>query len=214
VIPRKRVVSQHKFVVAVFCFQVCVHRDKQDKIARTSWWKLKGEEGKKSSRTKRGRLERRDDTNNTWEKIATYVRKVVSEVCGVTKGSGGEAKDTWWLNEEVQRAIKEKKECYKRLYHDRNVDNIEKYKVAKKTTKQALNVVKGRAYEDLYQRLSTKEEEKDIYRLAKVRERKIGDFNHVKCIKDETEHLLVKEDGTRHRCQKYFNKLFNGDTTF
>jgi hypothetical protein len=48
---------------------VCVHRDKQDKIARTSWWKLKGEEGKKSSRTKRGRLERRDDTNNTWEKI-------------------------------------------------------------------------------------------------------------------------------------------------
>jgi hypothetical protein len=146
--------------------------------------------------------------------IATYVRKVVSEVCGVTKGSGGEAKDTWWLNEEVQRAIKEKKECYKRLYHDRNVDNIEKYKVAKKTTKQALNVVKGRAYEDLYQRLSTKEEEKDIYRLAKVRERKIGDFNHVKCIKDETEHLLVKEDGTRHRCQKYFNKLFNGDTTF
>ena len=28
---------------------------------------------------------------------------------GVTKGSGGEAKDTWWWNEEVQRDIKEKK---------------------------------------------------------------------------------------------------------
>ena len=46
-----------------------------------------------------------------------------------------EAKDTWWWNEEVQRAIKEKKECYRRLYHDRSVDNIEKYKVAKKTAK-------------------------------------------------------------------------------
>ena len=46
-------------------------------------------------------------------------------MCGVTKESGGEAKDTWWWNEEVQRAIKEKKECYRRLYHDRSVDNIE-----------------------------------------------------------------------------------------
>ena len=38
----------------------------------------------------------------------------------VTKGRGREAKDTWWWNEEVQRAIKEKKECYRRLYHDRS----------------------------------------------------------------------------------------------
>ena len=39
------------------------------------------------------------------------IRKVASEVCGVTKGSGGKAKDTWWWNEEVQRAIKEKKDA-------------------------------------------------------------------------------------------------------
>ena len=82
-------------------------------------------------------------------------------MCEVTKGSGGEAKDTWWWNEEVQRAIKKKKECYRRLYHNRSVDNIEKYRVAKKTAKRAISVAKGRAYEDLYQYLSTKEGEKD-----------------------------------------------------
>ena len=65
-------------------------------------------------------------------------------MCGVTKRSGGEAKDTWWWNEEVQRAIKEKKECYRHLYYDRNVDNIEKYKVAKKTTKRAVSVLCGK----------------------------------------------------------------------
>jgi len=32
-------------------------------------------------------------------------------------------------------AIKEKKECYKRLFLDRSADNIEKYKVAKKIAK-------------------------------------------------------------------------------
>jgi hypothetical protein len=35
------------------------------------------------------------------------IRKVALVVCGVTKESG-EAEDTWWWNEEVQRAIKEK----------------------------------------------------------------------------------------------------------
>jgi ferredoxin-thioredoxin reductase catalytic subunit len=59
------------------------------------------------------------------EKMATCIQKVASEVCRVTKGSGGEAKDTWWWNEEAQRNIKEKKECYKCLYHNRSVDNIE-----------------------------------------------------------------------------------------
>ena len=44
-----------------------------------------------------------------WEKMVTNIQKVASEVCRVIKGSGDEAKDTWWRNEEVQRAIKEKK---------------------------------------------------------------------------------------------------------
>ena len=36
-----------------------------------------------------------EDINNMWEKMATNIRKVASEVCGVTKGSRDEAKDTW-----------------------------------------------------------------------------------------------------------------------
>ena len=89
--------------------------------------------------------------------------------------------------------------------------------MAKKAAKRAVSVAKGRAYDDLYQRLSTKEREKDIDRMARVLERKTRDFNQVKCIKDEREHLVVKKDEIRHRWQKYFDTLFNGentDTTF
>ena len=74
-----------------------------------------------------------------------------------------------------------------------------------------MSEAKGRAYEDLYRRLSTKEGEKDIYRIARARDRKIRDFNQVKCIKDEREQLLVKEDEIRYRWQEYFDKLFNGE---
>jgi hypothetical protein len=89
----------------------------------------------------------------------------------------------------VQNAIKEKKECFTRMHLDRSVDNVERYKVAKKTTKRAMSEVRGQMYDGLYQRLGTKEREKDIYRMAKSRERKTRDIIQVKCINDATERL-------------------------
>jgi hypothetical protein len=71
-----------------------------------------------------------------WVKMATCVRKVASEMFGMAKGTRGEPKDTRWWTEDVQKAIKEKKECYRSLFHDRNVVNIERYKVAKKTANE------------------------------------------------------------------------------
>ena len=51
------------------------------------------------------------------------------------RGRRGETKDTWWLNDDVEKVIKEKKDCSRRLYLDRSADNIEKYKMVKKATK-------------------------------------------------------------------------------
>jgi hypothetical protein len=67
----------------------------------------------------------------------------------------------------VQNAIKEKKQCFRCMHLDRSVDNIERYKVAKKIAKWAVSEVRGQMYDGLYQRLGTKESEKDIYRMAK-----------------------------------------------
>jgi hypothetical protein len=57
--------------------------------------------------------------------------------------------------------------------------------------------------------LGTKEEEKDIYRVAKSRERKMRDTIQVKCIKDETEQLLTKDKDIKNWWWEYFDKLFN-----
>ena len=50
----------------------------------------------------------------------------------------------------VQKAIREKKDCYIHLHLDKSADNIEKYKVAKKAAKRALSESRSRAYDDLY----------------------------------------------------------------
>jgi hypothetical protein len=58
------------------------------------------------------------------------------------------------------------------MHLDRSVNNVERYKVAKKTVKRMVSEVRGKMYDKLYQWLNTKEGEKDIYRMAKSRERK------------------------------------------
>jgi hypothetical protein len=147
-----------------------------------------------------------------WMKMVTCIRKVAFKEFGVSRGSRREAKDTWWWNDEVQKAIKEKNDCFHRLYLDRSVDNIEKYKMAKKATKRAVSQARGRAYEGLYQRLDTKEGERDIYKVAKIRKRKVRDVDQVKCIKDGADQLLVKDEDIKYRWREYFDKLFNGET--
>jgi hypothetical protein len=69
------------------------------------------------------------DANSMWMKMSTCIRKVASEEFGVTKGGKREIKETWWWNEKVQNAIKEKKECFRHIHLDRSVDNVERYKV-------------------------------------------------------------------------------------
>jgi hypothetical protein len=57
----------------------------------------------------------------------------------------------------------------------------------KEDRKRAVSEARGRMYDGLYQWLGTKEGEKDIYRMAKSKQRKTRDIIQVKCIKDETE---------------------------
>jgi hypothetical protein len=146
-----------------------------------------------------------------WMKMTTCIRKVTSEEFRLTKRGKRETKETWWWNEKVQKAVKEKKECFRRMHLDKSVDNVERYKVAKNTAKRVVSEVRGQMYDGLYQRLGTKEAEKDIYRMAKSRERKTRDIIQVKCIKDATERLLTKGEDIKNRWWEYFDKLFNKD---
>jgi hypothetical protein len=64
----------------------------------------------------------------------------------------------------------------------------------------------------LYQKLDTKESENDVYKMAKLRERKTRDFHQVKCIKDDADRLLVKDEEIKNKWRAYFDKLFNDES--
>jgi hypothetical protein len=92
------------------------------------------------------------------------------------------------------------------------MDNVEWYKVAKKTAKWVVSEARGQMYDRLYQRLGMKEGKKDIYMMIKNRERKMKDIIQVKCIKNETEQLLTKDKDIKNKWREYFDKFFNEDS--
>ena len=70
-------------------------------------------------------------------------------------------------------------------------------------------MAKGRAYDNLYARLKTKKGEKELYRLARQRNRAGKDVQHVRVIKDENGNVIVNSEAVLKRWKEYFEKLMN-----
>lgn len=55
---------------------------------------------------------------------------------------------------------------------------------------------------NLYTTLDSKDREENIYKLAKLRERKTRDFNQVNCIKSEDLWVFVQDDELKKMWKK------------
>ena len=100
------------------------------------------------------------------------IRHVAKEELGESKGMVPLGKDNSWWNEEVKRTIKNKRMCYRNLSKNRDEASFDNYKLAKKDAKKVVNEVRAKVYQDIYERLDSKEGEKNIYRIARMREKK------------------------------------------
>ena len=70
-------------------------------------------------------------------------------------------------------------------------------------------MAKGCAYDNFYAKLETKEAEKELYRLARQRDRAGKDVLHVRVIKDENGNLMVNSEAVLKRWKEYYKKLIN-----
>jgi len=64
-------------------------------------------------------------------------------------------------------------------------------------------------YNRLYQKLGAKEGEKEVFKLARARERKTSNLCVVRSIKDENDKVLSEDATIKKRWQIYFSKLLN-----
>ncbi|KAK3536164.1 hypothetical protein QTP70_032503, partial [Hemibagrus guttatus] len=75
--------------------------------------------------------------------------------------------------------------------------------------KREVSKAKQKAYEELYTRLDTREGEKDLYRLARQRDRDGKDVQQVRVIKDRDGRVLTSEESVQRRWKEYFEELMN-----
>ena len=128
------------------------------------------------------------------------LRKTEETVLGLTVlGKRKGDREAWWWYEEVQESIKEKKEAKKAWEKIRDKNTKKIYKEKKSKAKKTVVMAKERAYDDLYARLETKEGEKELYRLARQRDRAGKDVQHVRVMKDENGNVMVSSEAMLKR---------------
>ncbi|KAK3554949.1 hypothetical protein QTP86_001870 [Hemibagrus guttatus] len=92
---------------------------------------------------------------------------------------------------------------------DRTEENRQEYKELQRRVKREVSKAKQKAYDELYTRLDTREGEKDLYRLARQRDRDGKDVQQVSVIKDRDGRVLTSEESVQRRWKEYFEELMN-----
>ncbi|KAK3538516.1 hypothetical protein QTP86_006682 [Hemibagrus guttatus] len=185
-------------------------RSKIEIEKKTKWWKLKKEECCEEFRQKlRQALGGQVLLPDDWETTAEVIRETGRKVLGVSSGRRKEDKETWWWNEEVQDSIQRKRSAKKKWDMDRTIENRQEYKELQRRVKREVSKAKQKAYDELYTRLDTREGEKDLYSLARQRDRDGKDVQQVRVIKDRDGRVLTSEESVQRRWKEYFEELMN-----
>ncbi|KAK3530294.1 hypothetical protein QTP86_023917 [Hemibagrus guttatus] len=211
VVVGESVARQHRMVVCRMTLMVCkTKRSKIEIEKKTKWWKLKKEECCEEFRQKlRQALGGQVVLPDDWETTAEVIRETGRKVLGVSSGRRKENKETWWWNEEVQDSVQRKRLAKKKWDMDRTEENRQEYKELQRRVKREVSKAKQKAYDELYTRLDTREGEKDLYRLARQRDRDGKDVQEVRVIKNRDGRVLTSEESVQRRWKEYFEELMN-----
>jgi len=218
VVPSEFVRSQHKLLVLDVEFNFVKWKRRGVMDLRVKWWNLTKENAMKLSTriTEEGAWRRVEDLDMMWEAMTNCIRKSTKEILGASRRGGNRIKGAWRLNEGVKEKVKEKKDAYTAFMKSRTDEEKEfnggRYKAAKKVAKKVVAVVKCGAYDRLYQKLETKEVQKEVFKLAMARAREMStrDLGVMRCTKDENGRVLSGDAEIKGRWQRYFFRSLNG----
>ena len=105
---------------------------------------------------------------------------------GVTTGRRPPGdKETWWWHDGVKDAIRAKKEAKKKWDASGRQEERDIYRQANKEATKEVAISKAHAMDEVYKELEKPEGERNIYRIAKARDKSAKDFPQIRQIKDE-----------------------------
>ena len=190
---------------------ICIQTKKRVKPRRRKqqikWWRLKDRD---ENRTFASKVEENIDDIKEWNQLEALLLDTAKSVLGQTTGNGAyDEKYAWWWNEEVQKAVKEKRLKFKQYQQSRCDGDKEEFREANNRAKREVAKAKESVYNDLYGKLDAIEGQQMIYKLSKSRARRTRHLTDIAYIKDSNGTILTDEDEIKARWKESFETLLN-----
>ena len=134
------------------------------------------------------------------------------DVCGIIR-QPPRHKETWWWNEEVAKAVKNKREMFENWQKNKTSQNGELYRVAKRNCRRSIAISKKAKSQEFADELDCEEGRRRVFRIAKQLARDGQDVVNVNCLKDKSGKVVVDNEeiknlerlyGTPIKLRKYW----------
>ena len=173
---------------------------------RTKVWKLLNEDIKTKFSEKMEVLYEKCDEQNAWLKYKSSVLKAAEEVCGTSKGRPQHG-ETWWWNQDVQKAISEKRKSFQRWKQLPSAENKSCYLFDKKKAKRAVaEAMKNEAVKEMEE---IRNHRNFVFRRMRMTKKEANDLAGNNCIKDENGKIVFAEDGRKRVWKEHMEAIMN-----
>jgi len=164
VIPNEECVPKHKLLVMDMWFNTTKRRHKKFE-PRVRVWKLKEEQTYEEYKSMvRDNVEEEEwkhlDVNEHWHKMKKIMAVSAQHICGMSKGTCRH-KETWWWNEEVAEAVREKKIKCRKWKTENLKEAWMEYKKCRQSAKRVISSAKEKKQKECTSDLNGPEHQND-----------------------------------------------------
>ena len=211
-IPGEECVRQHRLLVAVFKFARVADKRKKKYVPKLKVWKLKDDHYKRLFAEKvnlKNTNECHDGgVNDKWQKIRNILVSTAEEVCG-TRRNPPRHKETWWWNDEVAKAVTNKRLLFKTWQKSKTNQDRSKYCQTKQACKKAIANAKRIKSQKLAEEVNSDEGRRNVFRIAKQMAKTGQDVTNVNCLRSGNGKVIVNGEDVKTIWKDYMEKLLN-----
>ena len=122
--------------------------------------------------------------------------ETAQDICAMTKGPRRH-KETWWWNEEVAEAIRDKEIKYGKWKKENTEEARMEYKNSRQNAKRAISSAKEKKQKEWANDLNDSECQNGIFRMAKQMVKERQDITGLNCIKGASGKVIVDDKGIK-----------------
>ena len=142
-----------------------------------------------------------------WKTLKESLLEATEISCGWTKGPPRH-KETWWWNNLVDIAVKEKRKLWKEWKKGKITKDV--YLEAKRKSKRAVYEARSESVRKRFSNIENRDDQKlEVFRIAKTMVKDNRDIIGEQCIRNDDGGLAINEEDKKIAWKNYYERLLN-----